>query len=64
MSLCKSCKAPLNWCETRKGKKMPLDAKPFKAVQVKEGIGEVVDVYMPHWATCPGADKHRKKEEP
>jgi len=36
------------------GKKMPLDVKPCKMVIVKEGIGEIVDAYMPHWATCPG----------
>ncbi|MBC8420261.1 MAG: hypothetical protein H8E10_16875 [Desulfobacterales bacterium] len=61
MSQCKTCRAPLTWCETVNGKKMPLDAKPIKAIQVKEGIGEVIDVYLPHWATCPGADKHRKE---
>jgi len=60
VSLCKSCRAPLTWCETVNGKKMPLDATAFKAVQVKEGIGEVIDVHMPHWATCPGADTFRK----
>lgn len=43
------------------GKKMPLDAKPFKMVIVKQGIGEIVDAYIPHWATCPGAEKFRRK---
>ena len=58
---CKSCGAPLKWCEMASGVKMPLDATPSKAVQIKEGIGEIVDVYQAHWASCPGADKHRKK---
>lgn len=40
---------------------MPLDAKPFKMVIVKQGIGEIVDAYIPHWATCPGAEKFRRK---
>ena len=60
MANCKSCNAPLRWVEMSTGKKMPLDAKPIQAVQVKEGIGEVVTVYIPHWATCHGADSFRK----
>jgi hypothetical protein len=43
------------------GAKMPLDAKPKKLIQVIDGIGEVIDVYEPHWATCPGADSFRKE---
>ena len=61
MPECKSCKAQILWVDTKSGKKMPLDVKPFSAVQVKEGIGEVIQVYMVHWATCPGADQFRKK---
>ena len=60
MNSCRSCKSPIVWVEMASGKKMPLDAKPFHAVQVKDGIGEVIMVYMPHWANCPGADTHRK----
>ena len=63
MSECKSCHAEIKWVEMKSGKRMPLDAKPFSAVQVKEGIGEVVQVYMPHWSTCPGADQFRKKRD-
>ena len=62
MSECKSCKAPILWVETKAGKKMPLDAKPFSAVQVKEGIGDVIQVYMPHWSSCNGADEFRRKK--
>ena len=58
---CRSCHAPIIFVETKTGKKMPLDAKPFSAVQVKEGVGEVIQVYMPHWATCSKADQHRRK---
>lgn len=60
MPTCKSCKAEIKWVEMATGKKMPLDAKPIKAIQVKEGIGQVIDVYIPHWSTCPGADQFRK----
>jgi hypothetical protein len=61
MPKCKACQAEITWCITKNGKKMPLD-KPFKAVQVKEGVGEIVDVCMPHWSTCPGADGFRKEK--
>lgn len=61
MMFCKRCKAEIVWCTMTSGSKMPLDARPKKLIQVKEGIGEVVDVYEPHWATCPGADSFRKE---
>lgn len=61
MSNCRSCGAKLRWVEMMSGKKMPLDIKPMKMVQVKEDLGQVIDVYMPHWATCPGAEKFKKK---
>ena len=60
MSKCKACDAPILWVKTTKGKNMPLDAKPYKMVVVKNGIGELVDAYMPHWATCPHAKEFRK----
>ena len=60
MPECKSCKATIVWVEMASGKKMPLDATPISAVQVKDGIGGVVQVYIPHWATCPSAEKHRR----
>ena len=62
MSECKSCHAEIMWVEMKSGKKMPLDAKPFSAVQVKEGIGEVVQVYMPHWGSCKGATEFRRNK--
>lgn len=40
---CKSCKAELAWYETPNGKAIPLD----------EGT------LLPHWTTCPDADKYR-----
>lgn len=57
---CKACGALIKWVDTATSKKMPLNAEPFKAVQVKEGIGQVIDVYMPHWATCPKAGQFRR----
>ena len=60
MPKCKACGAEILWVKTKNLKSMPLDAKPHKMVQVKEGIGEVIDVYMPHWATCTHAKEFRK----
>lgn len=42
---CRSCKAPLAWYDTPKGKAIPLD----------EGT------LLPHWTTCPDSDKYRDK---
>jgi hypothetical protein len=61
MTKCKACKADILWVDMPTGKKMPLDAQPCKMVIVKDGIGEIVDAYTPHWATCPGADQFRRK---
>ena len=60
MPKCKSCHAEIKWVEMATGKKMPLNAKPMQMVQVKEGIGEVIPVYMPHWATCWDAEAWKK----
>lgn len=44
---CRSCGNPIYWCETPRGKKMPVDIVPLD------------DGYESHWATCPNADSHR-----
>lgn len=61
-SICKSCGASIIWLETFQGKKMPVDAKPEKRVVInaRTGLAHVLDAYMPHWATCPKADHHRR----
>lgn len=62
-SRCKGCGAGILWVEMASGKKMPVDATPVSMVEVKEGIGQVIHVYVPHWSTCPGADSFRKKSK-
>jgi len=57
MPKCKNCGQEIKWVEMADGKKMPLDADPVQVVQVKEGIGQVISVHRPHWATCPGNSK-------
>ena len=59
-SKCRGCGKELKWCEMPTGKKMPLDFKPLIMVQVKEGIGEMVEVYMPHWGSCEKAGQFRE----
>ena len=59
---CKRCGGEIMWCVMPSGAKMPLDANPKKMIQVKEGIGEVIDVYESHFSTCPNADEFRKKK--
>ena len=59
MAKCKGCGAKIEWVKMVSGKKMPLD-KAQSMVQVKEGIGQVIQVHMPHWATCSKAKDFKK----
>jgi hypothetical protein len=52
-SKCKSCTAPIEWWQTGRGKKIPLDPTPES---------EHAPV-RPHWATCPHADQHRQPKD-
>jgi hypothetical protein len=68
---CRSCGAPIIWAITDRGKRLPLDAMPNPAGNVRLTGGNAIvlkkdDVYdgpryMPHFATCKDADKWRKK---
>ncbi len=54
-SKCRGCGQPIKWVEMASGKKMPLDEPSMAMIQVKEGIGEVIQVYLSHFFTCPKA---------
>ena len=61
-----SCGAPIIWAVTILERKTPLNAEPVK-MQVIIGVDidglplvQVKDCYVPHWADCPHAAKHRK----
>ena len=61
-----TCGAQIVWAYTINTKKTPLDFPPIK-MQVIVGIGlddlplvQVKDCYVPHWADCPDAGKHRR----
>lgn len=73
-AVCLSCRAPIVWVTSVKGKKIPCDAKTRAFVpcprgtvvtDARNGVGLVVagagvNLYTPHWATCPYAGQHRK----
>jgi hypothetical protein len=70
---CRSCDAPIVWALTEKGARMPLDAEPTPAgslvlvdgIARRPQIGEDVPYlqYVSHFATCPNADRHRKRAQ-
>jgi len=65
MPTCKGCGQEIKWVKTPAGKNMPLDPKPVKMVEIVSrlsdaDVGIVVDVYMPHWATCSKAEQFKK----
>lgn len=59
MAKCKSCGADIVWIETVKGKNMPCNSE--KTTIVTED-GKTITGHIPHWATCPNAGTHRKRE--
>lgn len=69
ISQCRSCDAPVMWCGTRRGKKMPVDARPDPDGDLgidKNGIaghGIAGPKYTSHFATCPDASEHRNPRQ-
>lgn len=73
---CRSCKAPILWCRTTLGNLMPVDAEPVADgnIVLKDGTAHTLskaDLFEPmvdgpryrsHYATCPDAQKYRKKK--
>ncbi|MBI1926937.1 hypothetical protein HYR99_22170 [Candidatus Poribacteria bacterium] len=57
MATCKACNAEIKWIRTEKGKQMPVDAKPITVITE---LGKTIRAYVPHWASCPGAETFRK----
>ena len=56
---CKACKQNIHFVETKKGRLMPCNPKKLTVITV---MGDVVSGWEAHFATCPQADKFRKKE--
>lgn len=72
-ALCKDCQAPIVWCETPSGKKMPVDAAPSERGNIlmergdKGMLGRIAlptDLPGPrhtsHFVTCPNAANRRR----
>lgn len=72
MAKCRSCGAEIVWAKTETGKSIPIDAEPVNEgnIHLKDGVAYVDKScmglpgphYKSHFATCPHAAKHRKKE--
>jgi hypothetical protein len=65
MNACRSCGAPISWAVTKDGKRIPLDP-PRQAMVAADHLSdgtpvvEVHSVFVPHFVTCPDAEKWRK----
>lgn len=65
---CRDCDAPIVWCVTEAGKRMPVDAKPVRKVMVLKvnpknpggpPLAKFVDQYESHFAHCSAAAERR-----
>lgn len=77
VTVCRSCKAPVIWCITPRGKRMPVDAVPVSngnvvvdlmrsppLAQVQAGGAQrpnAAGSYTSHFATCPQAARWRDR---
>ena len=65
---CKTCGAEIVWAMTLNGRAIPLAVaskqKRFAIQRSNYGADYAaqVDTYLSHFADCPNADEHRKKE--
>lgn len=71
---CRSCGAPVEWCVTENGKRMPVDAEPVEdgnlvvEMQLGPSLARAYDPardagkarFRSHFSTCPNANAHRK----
>lgn len=61
--VCRGCDAPLDWYDTLKGKKMPMNAgaTPLKS-ENEPGTGRVIAYFAAddaHWDSCPARDRFK-----
>jgi len=75
MSKCRSCGAEIRWLKTPGGKNMPCDpvkvngdgsVERLRLVRddgsIASNPGPEISGYVPHWATCPSAEEHRRQQ--
>lgn len=60
---CRSCGAMIVWFKTISGKNMPVNITEQALEDAKEGefYNPKNDEHIAHFATCPNADKHRRR---
>jgi hypothetical protein len=59
LSACKSCGQPIRWLATPTGGKMPVDAH---TAAPQDRVFNRLAGHISHFATCPSAAKHRKRQ--
>lgn len=69
MSNCRTCGAEIVWMKTRAGKNIPVDVPKFEKGEIANEAVLTATEFNPktmksHFATCPDAQKWRKKDEP
>ena len=57
---CKSCAAEIIFIKMVGGKRMPCNAELTTVIVADDGT--LARGHIPHWATCPQADEHRKTQ--
>lgn len=69
---CRSCRKPITWVKTEKGKNIPLDSRPDPNgnLVVRGGVAHFVKpgqrvemgerLFVSHFVTCPAAKEHRR----
>lgn len=59
MPVCKKCGKPITWQLTPKGLFTPVD--DYFTESINKETGEVQQVKLSHFATCPNANDFRRK---
>ena len=63
-SICKGCAAEILWIRTEAGKFAPIDLKQKSFyVLVGDDSAALRKGHEPHFATCPNANRFKKKKE-
>lgn len=73
---CESCRAPIRWAQTEKGKLIPIDYEPVRggnlllvALDPRDAPlarpataqdSDTLERFVSHFASCPNADRHRR----
>lgn len=60
LTRCRSCQAGIVWVKTKGGKNMPVDADTW--TQGDPHVFSPELGHISHFATCPNADQHRKRQ--